>query len=297
MALKAKKPEIKENPRLKFMLSGKSGAGKTFFALDFPKPYYIDTEGGAELKHYKEKLIANGGVYFGKDEGSSDFNILIEEVKSLATEKHEYKTLVIDSFSKVYLNTMAIAEEELGNEFGRDRKEANRPTRQLMRWLEKVDMNVILICHAKDKWERKSGKREKQDLVYSGTTFDGYDKLEYDLDLWVELEDLGKGNRIYTVKKSRLPKFQCGEVGKLDFTKFAELYGTEAIHKDPTPVVLASEDELSRFWKLVEVLNRPPEEVEKWKDKLKIEKWEEASTEQINKVITAMEEKIKELNK
>jgi len=45
MALKAKLPEEVKATKPKFMIYGESGVGKTFFALDFPKPYLIDTEG------------------------------------------------------------------------------------------------------------------------------------------------------------------------------------------------------------------------------------------------------------
>src|SRR5689334_16532920 len=129
--LRAKKPEVVKVAKPKFLISGKSGVGKTWFALEFPGVYYIDTEGGAVREQYREKLIKSGGVYMGKDEGSQDFQTVIEEIKALATTKHEYKTLVIDSFSHLYNLAAAIAEEKIGNEFGRDKKEANRPTRQL----------------------------------------------------------------------------------------------------------------------------------------------------------------------
>ena len=103
MTLKAKQPEAVKVSKPKFLISGESGVGKTFFALDFPKPYLIDTESGATRPQYQEKLKKSKGVYFGKDEGSQDFNIVIEEIKELAKTKHEYKTLIIDSFSYLYL--------------------------------------------------------------------------------------------------------------------------------------------------------------------------------------------------
>jgi DNA polymerase III delta prime subunit len=187
MALKAVKPEIVKPSKPKFLISGPSGVGKTTFGLEFPKPYLIDVEGGAVREQYTKKLIASGGAYFGKEQGSQDFKLVIEEIKALATSKHDYKTLIIDSFTKLYNMAAAIAEETVGNDFGRDKKEANKPTRQLIRWLEKIDMTVILICHMKPKYERQG-----KEIVYAGTTFDGWDKLEYDLDLWIEIHKTGK---------------------------------------------------------------------------------------------------------
>jgi hypothetical protein len=145
------KPEIVKPSKPKFMLSGKSGVGKSEFALNFPKPFYMDTEGGATREQYMAKLIESQGVYVGKDLGTQDFNSVIEQIKTLASTKHEFKTLIIDSFSKLYNIAAAEAEERIGNDYGRDRKEANKPTRQLLRWIDKLDMTTILICHQKDK--------------------------------------------------------------------------------------------------------------------------------------------------
>ena len=295
MPLKARKPEIHPNPRLKFLISGKSGVGKTYFALNFPKPYFIDTEGGAKLKEYQEKLIAADGAYMGVKEGAQDFYTIIDEIKELATVQHDYKTLIIDSFSKVYLTYAAIKEEKVGYDFNRDRKEANRPSRQLMRWLEQIDMNVILICHQKDKWEKKPTK-DKQELVYSGTTYDGYDKIEFDLDLWIEVEMLGK-ERFYNVKKSRLPMFPVGEIFALDYKKFVNFYGEDTFNKSTSPITFATQEEIDKLTKYIEILNRPTDEVQGWKVKLNISDWKEATSEQVRNIISILEEKIKEIQK
>ena len=42
--LKAKDPKDVSPGKSKIMIFSRSGVGKTWFALDFPKPYYIDTE-------------------------------------------------------------------------------------------------------------------------------------------------------------------------------------------------------------------------------------------------------------
>ena len=111
MALKGIKPEIVVAGKPKIMLSGKPGTGKSFFALNAPAPYLIDTEGGATREQYVKKLIANKGAYMGVELGAQDFAEVIGQVRELATTKHEYKTLIIDSFSKLYNVEAAAAEE------------------------------------------------------------------------------------------------------------------------------------------------------------------------------------------
>lgn len=286
MTLKAVKPEVVEPGKPKFMLSGRAGVGKTLFALDFPKPYLIDTEGGATRPQYREKLSRVGGVYFGKDHGSQDFAAVIEEIKQLATTSHEYRTLIIDSFSHLYNTAASIAEEKVGNEFSRDKKEANRPTRQLMRWLETIDMTVILICHQREKWERRG-----RDVINTGTTFDGYDKLEYALDLWLEVQKLGQ-ERIVVVKKSRIEGFPEAKEMPMDYKGFSELYGTSIIERVTAPVALITPEEVLLIKNLVQVLNIDKDTVETWFERAKVDRWEDLTGEQAKKFIAYCDKRL-----
>lgn len=286
MALRGVKPEIIKPSKPKFLLSGKSGVGKTQFALNFPKPYFIDTEGGGTRKQYMKKLIDSGGTYFGKEQGSQDFKSVIEQLKDLATGKHDHQTLIIDSFSKLYNVTAAIAEEEIGSDYGRDKKEANKPTRQLMRWIDKMDLTAILICHQKDKWERRG-----KEVVYGGTTFDGWEKLEYDLDLWIEIQLIGE-ERSYVVKKSRIEAFPLGREFSLDYGKFCELYGKEVIDAPVQPLVMAMSEQVAEITHLIEVVRLDPEIIEKWFSKANADSWEEMSADQIQKCIDFIKAKI-----
>lgn len=287
--LKAVKPEIVKPSKPKFLMSGKSGVGKTSFALNFQRPYFIDTEGGATREQYMKKLSESGGAYFGKEQGSQDFKIVLEEIKQLATQKHEYKTLVIDSFTKLYLMTAAIAEEAVGNDYGKDKKEANKPTRQLMRWLEKVDMTTILICHQRERWEGKGNER-----VYAGTTFDGWDKMEYDLDLWIEITKTGK-QRDFIVKKSRIDAFVEGNEHSLNYSKFCDMYGREVIDAPVQPLILASPEQIKRINHLIGIVKLDNEVVSKWLKKAEADDFDEMSSAQIDKCISFIEAKLKDV--
>lgn len=289
MSLRAIKPEIVKPSKPKFLVSGKSGVGKTEFALYFPKPYLIDTEGGATREQYMKKMITSGGAYFGKEQGSQDFKVVINEIKELATTKHDYKTLICDSFTKLYLMTAAAAEEEVGSDYGKDKKEANKPTRQLIRWLEKIDMTVILICHQKDKWERKG-----KDITYVGTTFDGYEKLEYDLDLWIEIQKTGK-QRDFVVKKSRVAAFTEGAEFPLDYQKFCDLYGREVIDAPVQQLVMATPANVRKIKSLIEIVRLDEEIVAKWLKKAEAEDFDEMSDEQCLRCIAFIEAKLKDV--
>lgn len=291
MSLKAIKPELVKETKPKFMVSGKSGVGKTWFSLDFPRPYLIDCESGANREQYVNKLLASGGAYFGKEQGSHDFKTVIEEVIALATTPHDYKTLVIDSFSHLYNTAAAIAEEKMGSDFGRDKKEANRPTRTLMRWIESLPMTVILICHLKDKWERRG-----KDIINSGTTFDGFDKLEYILDLWIEIQKTGP-QRNFIVKKSRIESLPDGKEFDCNYKKFSEIYGKEILEEKSIPINLATPQQIEELTMLLETLKIPEETVEKWKTKADVDSFEEMTEQQILACISFCKKKLDNLNK
>lgn len=288
MSLKARKPEEVIPTKPKFMIYGESGAGKTFFALDFPKPYLIDTEGGATREQYQTKLKKVGGAYFGKEEGSQDFKAVIEEVRQLCTTKHEYKTLIIDSFTYLYMLEAADAEAKGGGDFGRDKKAANVPTRQLISQLEKCDLNVILVCHSKQSWERRG-----KDIINTGTTFDGYEKLEYILDLAIEII---KGGKTFYVKKSRITALPQGESFPLSYDKFADIYGRAVIEKEAVPIVLATTEQVSRLNTLVEGLKVDVDTKDKWLTKCGVENFEEMSNEQIQSLIEYCDKKLSSLS-
>lgn len=290
MSLKGKKPEEVKIGKPKFFISGNAKVGKTMFSLNFPKPYLFDTEGGAVLPQYVKALKKVEGAYFGKEEGSQDFEEVLKEIKELATTKHSYKTLIIDSFSYLYLLEAAEAEEKLGSDYGRDKKEANKPTRKLIRILEKIDMTVILVCHSKDKWEKKKGTDER---VNTGTTFDGWDKMEYIYDLWLEILPDGKN---MLVKGSRFEQFPKGEIFPATYEQFSEMYGRDILEKESKPIVFATKEQLGKLEHLLINLNVDQSSKDKWFKKFNVESFEEMTTEDVDKIIELLHKRIMQLN-
>ncbi len=227
MGLKAVKPSGDPARKIKILMSGEAGVGKTWAALDFPASYYIDVEGSAKLPHYSEKLLASGGMYFGEEQGANVFDTVNNEIKELATTDHEFKSVVVDSFTRLYNNAAAEAEKSVGNDYGKDRKEANKPARTFVNWLSKLDTNVVCICHSK-KLFLTDDKEKKEKYA---TTYDGFDKLEYEFDLWLEIF-AGKGQaRKALVRKSRYPQFVAGQEFPWSFKEFAARFGGDVFAK------------------------------------------------------------------
>ncbi len=262
-ALRASDPKAATPAKPKVLIFGAPGAGKTFTSLDFPSTYYIDTEGGANLPHYTDKLKASGGVYMGPEQGANDAEIVTEEIVTLATTKHKFRTLVIDSYSKLFNSQVSIefdrmqkAGRDMEKTFGAEKKPAINMTRRWLRWFEKLDMNVILICHERNLW--KDGKE-------AGSTFDGHDKLAYELHLCLQIFKQGSSRKARVIK-SRLTGFPDAEVVDWSYAEFSARYGKDVMEAWSVPVELATAEQITRYNELLKAVKVDAKILEKWED-------------------------------
>lgn len=288
MALKGKQPELIEK-RLKAFFYGAAGSGKTTCAISFPKPYLIDTERGAENDQYVEALKKSGGAIFQ----TLDFEELIEEVKSLLSEKHEYKTLIIDPLTTLYNDLVdksakAIKEKSKdkdadGTEFGRHYSEANKQMKHLLKLLLRLDMNVIITSHAKNEYG--------SDMKILGQTFDCYKKLDYLFDLVFEIQKRGK-ERVGIIRKSRIKSFGESEQIPFNYDEIANCYGRSILEKEAKEEKLATEEQVSEVKRLIELLKITDDVVQKWLDKAVAETFEEMQFTQIENCINFLNSKI-----
>lgn len=285
--LTAVDPKTAEPSKPKILIFGKPGVGKTWTSLDFPKVYYIDTEGGATRNHYTDKLVKANGVYFGVEQGSLDFETILGQVQALATEDHEYKTLVIDSITKVFNAEIAKEAERLKDKdaFGASKKPAIGYMRRLVSWLTRLEMNVILIAHEKVLWE--SGEQ-------SGFTYDAWDKLEYELDLCMNIVKAGE-NRFAKVRKSRLIGFPDGASFPWSYDEFATRYGKDVIEKQGGKIILATPEQLARLNELLEIVkfkDSTENTKAKWLSAKGVESFSEMNTKDVAALINLCKERM-----
>jgi hypothetical protein len=280
--LKAVDAKAAQPSKPKILVYGKPGVGKTWTSLDFPGVYYIDTEGGADLEHYTDKLKQSGGVYFGPEQGSLSFDSVLEQIQALATEKHPYQTVVIDSISKLYNLEITREAERLGDKdaFGASKKPAIAHMRRLVSWLTRLDMNVILVSHEKPEW----GLNSKGERVEIGATFDCWDKLEYELHLCLNIFKAG-AERNARVRKSRLLGFPDASVFSWSYPEFAERFGKDIIEKEVTQITLATPEQLAEVRRLIAMVKLPEGQEDKWFKAANAETWEEMDSEKVGKII------------
>ncbi len=280
--LKAVQPKKADPRKPKLMIYGKPGVGKTWASLDFPAVYYIDTEGGASGNHYTDKLEKSGGVYLGPDQGSMDFSTILEQVKALSTEEHHYKTIVIDSISKLFNTYITQEMERLGDkdQFGASKRKPVAEMRKLLSWLDRIDMNVILVAHEKPEW----GLNMRGERVEIGSTFDCWDKLEYELDLVLNIVKAGSSRNAFT-RKSRLLEFPESEHFTWSYECFAEKYGRDVIEKQGIVIQLATPEQLAQMSSLLSKVKLPDGQEEKWLKKAGVDGWDEMSMDRIEAAI------------
>jgi len=222
------------NKRLKVFLYGESGCGKSYFCTQFPKTYYIDCEGRIKRQIYADHLNKNDSCVFQTDK----FSELMLEIKALASVKHDYQTLVIDSITPIYTKLVDECHVNLMKlnrklRFSEEYLEANKKFKKLMDLLRVIDMNVIVTAHSKCKWE---------DDKATGTTFDAYKKFDYYFEVVMEAKlehDAKKNNYDYkaNIKKSTIISLPPNHAINFSYDEFKHLYDKELKTFSPKPVM------------------------------------------------------------
>lgn len=273
MALRAKKPEAVEK-RLKLFLYSAAGIGKTTASISFRNSYIIDCERGTE--NYEKIINASGSVVFQ----TTDIFEVIAEVKSLLTEKHDFRTLVIDPITTVYNDLLDKCEAKVGSDFGKHYQAANKEMKRLANLIMALDLNVVVTAHAK--------KEYGANLVVLGETFDGWKSLDYIFDLVINLSKKGKGpgaKRVGIVKKTRIESFPDGDEFPWSYDEISKRYGSVTLEREAKTITLASPAQVTEIKNLLEVVRLPDGTVEKWFSKANVEVWDDMPGDVMEKCI------------
>ncbi|KKL78856.1 hypothetical protein LCGC14_2020670 [marine sediment metagenome] len=274
MPLKAKKPE-ETTKRLKLFLFGAASTGKTRCALQFPKTYFFDCEKGTD--NYNDLFEESGSVRMQ----TTDVNEIVDELRQLATTKHDYKTVCIDPMTILESDLVLKAEDQGLDSFAVWRMR-DRVMKRVENLLYKLDMNVIVICHGKIDYGDNMKKL--------GTTYDGWKRWIFVFDLAIELYRAGSKTH-GLVRKTRLKQFPEGEDFLFSYTAIADRFGKEIVEKPSQPIELANADDVTKLTRLLGAIVIPKGTVERWKTKAGVEDFAEMTTVQIGACIEYLEKK------
>lgn len=288
MPLKGKPPEAIEK-RLKLFLYGKSGVGKTTAAISFPNVYYIDCEKGGENDQYIDILKANNALVFQ----SNNFAEIMQEIRVLRSEKHDFKTLIIDPVTTVYeelceiystkKNKFGQLEDNTG--YGAHYKAAKLQFKSMFKLLLKLDMNIILIAHAKKEYA------DGEVMKVIGNTFNFFDGAEYIFDLVLEARKIGKVRTGHVIK-TRVKTFEDGEAFDFSFDAIANKYGRESIFTESVPVAVGTAEELKELTHLITILKINVDEIDRWYKRAGVDALQDIPQAMIVKIIESLRKRI-----
>ncbi|OGR89734.1 MAG: hypothetical protein A2992_06460 [Elusimicrobia bacterium RIFCSPLOWO2_01_FULL_59_12] len=280
--------------RLKLFLWGDSGAGKTTLALQFPKPVVIDLEGGCDL--YGEAFQFDVLKATTADQVS-------QAVDWLLTNKHDYRTLVIDPIT-VYWDALQKKWSDIflkrnksskGYRFEfydlqpRDWLTLKAEFKDLIRKLIALDMNVIITARQKTQY------KEGSFMVAMGETFDGEKSLPYLFDTIVRLFVDEKGRHMGAVLKDRsnkLPK----DPFEAKYPLFESLFGKQSLARKPKPVAVSTDDQKSKIKALIAQVGMPEEQVTERLGAYGAETLEDLTAENAALILQKLEAAVASLN-
>lgn len=199
MPLRGVTPKTEDKKRLKILIYGPSGTGKTTSAIQLPNNYIIDMERGTET--YGADIVKAGSKVFN----TTNPHEVEAEIDALLSEKHDFKTLTIDPITILYDNIqaewdnrfqIAVGEKDGLQDWGtRYWAKVKKDYKRIRNKLLALDMNVLVIVHQKDKYQG-------QNIV--GITFNSEKSDDYTFDFVFRL--IRRGNKyIALTEKQRIP--------------------------------------------------------------------------------------------
>jgi AAA domain len=247
------------NKRVKLLLWGDSGAGKTTLALQFPATVVIDMEGGTAL--YSDDFS------FDVLQATSA-DAVMSSVDWLLANPHEYRTLVIDpvtiywealqkKWSDIFLKRNK-GSKGFKHEFydlqPKDWMTLKGEFKELVRKLLRLDMNVIVTARQKTLYADSGFMRKV------GETFDGEKSLPYLFDTIVRLRRDEKGRFLGECLKDRSNRLPTGEF-ECSYAVFERCFGRDMLDREATPLVLATDEQKARIQVCIDEFGLSPEKV------------------------------------
>lgn len=199
-------------PRLRLFIWGPPGAGKTRSALSMGKCAYISLEKGAQYyaDEFDFRLIE-----------PTTFEEILNAVRWLATNQHDYNTVVIDPITTAW---DMVQEEFLTNKrakkgpeatiTGGDWKDIKPRYKTLLKLLTNIDMNVVIIAQSTKNYVDSAGDSDQMLKVdkHDPESANAEKSTAYIFDTEIQLRAVrsDQGRKVQfmaTVRKDRTGKF------------------------------------------------------------------------------------------
>jgi hypothetical protein len=237
--------------RLKLLVWGDSGMGKTTLALCFPGVVVIDLEDGTA--HY-------GGAFKFDVLKATTADEVMQAVDWLLTHPHSYRTLVIDpitiywealqsKFNGIFLQRNKGGKGHHGDFYEmqpRDWVTLKAEFKELVRKLIALDMNVIVTARQKSQYADAGFMR------VVGDTFDGEKSLPYLFDTILRLYRDDTGRFMAENLKDRTNKLPRGKF-EVSYDLIEKCLGTETLTREAAPLRVATPEQIERIRQFIAV--------------------------------------------
>jgi len=208
------------NKKLKVLVYGQSGAGKTHFALTFPRPAVIDAEGGTEMF---------GGRFDFDVLRTKDIDEVLKAVESITPK--QYDTVVVDPITVLWQVTMEAGQMAAEKRAIRQKRSADEATLTPRDWgiikrkvnalytrLVNMPTHVVVCGRIKDINESRG-----TEVVKVGERVDAEKSTEYLFDVIIKIEIGKDGQRVGIVEKDRSGKLQGKRIVNPSFSSLSEI--------------------------------------------------------------------------
>lgn len=263
-------PPTQVEKYLKLLIYGGAGTGKTHTLCQFPQSYFFDLEKGAEEKQYRDMLKKSGSLIYS----TIDIDELIDEVTTLLSVPHEFKTVVVDPITSVFNDEADLAEDRVGSDYGKNVAEATKKWRRLGKLLKRLQMTVVVSAYEKKKFG------DADAMVPAGPK-----DMEHFFDVVLRTERRGD-TRYANVVKSRNQAFPEGSAFPFTFEEIAMRYGRENLERASVPVPLATPEQVGELERLLATRVDGDELRDKWLKKANADRLSELPAEAAEKCVT-----------
>jgi len=282
-----------QKKRAKVLMYGGWKVGKTTAMTQLPKSYFIDTEDATDW--CQDDILKRGGVIkktSSFDEVSDIVDYLSENNPGVVdNEPYEFWTLVIDSLTPLYLNLQEKLSKDGGGLTIQQWGKLKTQWKTFMLKLLAIDMNVFATSHETIEYG--------PEMVRIGTKPDSEKRDPHWFDFIFVLELADKNNK--NSDRYCITKGERSPLGKPIFpdrfrwsydafkTYLIDFFGVDILERTPKTITPSTPEQVDKLRNLINLLNFPQDDLNKWLEKARVDSIEKFSYEQSEASIDRLE--------